>query len=181
MIYNQYWNYSEKNRVERCKKQFQKLFVEMVDSLFILFHAETDLLESELCKPNHYVFGNIITFFSYTRKPFAQFLNYAITAGCSSVVVFLFDGYIIIKTYTCISWTLDISWYDITRYRTQYTKFEGKTLVRLGSHGKHPYTSLALMGELWVFFVSYYEKIDRDVLGAHCMCVGHCYLYAVFI
>ena len=42
---------------------------------------------------------------------------------------------------------LDIWRYHITRYRTQYTKFDGKISVRLWSHGRHPY--LALTGELW--------------------------------
>ena len=62
--------------------------------------------------------------------------------------------------------TIDISMYNITWYCTQHNKFEGKTSARLRTHERQPY--LALTGELWVSFVSYLEKIGRDMSGAHC-------------
>ena len=51
-----------------------------------------------------------------------------------------------IMSYFVRHTALNISRYNITRYRTQYTRFEGKTSVRLWSHEIHPY--LALTGEL---------------------------------
>ena len=44
---------------------------------------------------------------------------------------------------------------------------EGKTLVRLWTHERHPY--LALTGELWVSCMSYLEKRDHDISGAQCI------------
>ena len=63
-----------------------------------------------------------------------------------------------------IYYSLSIYWYNITRYCTLHNKFEGKTLVRQGTHERHPY--LTLMGEVWVSFVSYLENIDHDILRA---------------
>ena len=42
-----------------------------------------------------------------------------------------------------------------------------RTLVRLRTHERQP--NIALMGELWVPFVSYLEKIDQDILEVHCI------------
>ena len=49
--------------------------------------------------------------------------------------------------------TLDISQYNTARYRTQYTKCDGKTSVRLGSRERNPY--ITLTDEIWVSLVSY--------------------------
>ena len=62
--------------------------------------------------------------------------------------------------------TLDISQYHTARYRTQYTKCDDKTSVRLGSRDRNPY--ITLTDELWVSLVSYKGKIDRDMSGAQC-------------
>ena len=55
-----------------------------------------------------------------------------------------------------------LSRYHITRYLTQYTKSECKTSVRLGSHERLAHNSPMPL-------VSYMEKIDRDISGAHCI------------
>ena len=55
----------------------------------------------------------------------------------------------------------------MTRYHKQSTQFEGKASVRLWAHGRHTY--LVLTGKLWMSVVSYYEKIDSDISGAHCV------------
>ena len=68
-----------------------------------------------------------------------------------------------------ILYTIDISRYNMTRHCTHHNKFAGKTLVRLETRERQPY--LALTGELWESFVSYLEKIDRDILGAHYIAV----------
>ena len=57
-------------------------------------------------------------------------------------------------------WTLDISWYNITRYFIQHNKFGGKTSVRLGFHERHFF----LVGA----FRELLEKIDRNISGTHC-------------
>ena len=63
--------------------------------------------------------------------------------------------------------TTDISRYYITRYCTQHNNFEGKNSGRRRTHEIHPY--LALTGELWVSFVSYLKKNDRDISATHCI------------
>ena len=50
--------------------------------------------------------------------------------------------------------TIDISRYNITRYCTQCNHSEGKTSTRVPIRERHPY--LALAGELWLSFVSYW-------------------------
>ena len=50
---------------------------------------------------------------------------------------------------------------------TQDNNCEGKTSFILRIHERHTY--LALTGELWVSFVGYLEKSDRDISGAHCI------------
>ena len=62
---------------------------------------------------------------------------------------------------------LDISRYNITRYRILYKNFDGKTLARLQTHERKPY--LALKGELWLSSLSYWEKADREISGVHCI------------
>ena len=61
--------------------------------------------------------------------------------------------------------TLHMSRFNVTRNCILHNK--GKTLIRLGTHDRQP--SLALTGELWVSFVSYLEKIARDISGALCI------------
>ena len=55
---------------------------------------------------------------------------------------------------------LDISRYNITRYCTQHNKFDGKTSVRLRTHGRYPY--LSLTGEQWESSVSYLGNRYRE-------------------
>ena len=57
--------------------------------------------------------------------------------------------------------TRDISRYNITRYYTQHNTFEGKKAVMLKIHERR--LSIALTGELWVSFVTYF-----DISRAHC-------------
>ena len=67
--------------------------------------------------------------------------------------------------------TLDISWCNIVKYCTHYNNFGGTTLVTLRTHERHPY--LALMGDIWVSFVSYLGKSDRDISVVHCNWLIH--------
>ena len=60
-----------------------------------------------------------------------------------------------------------IARYNVARKCTQHNKFEGKTLVRLGTHVRQPY--FVLTGELWMYFVIYFEKMDQDISGEHCV------------
>ena len=65
---------------------------------------------------------------------------------------------------------------------TQDNNCESKTSFILRIHERHPH--LALTGELWVSFVSYLEKSDRDISGAHCIgreCIVWCYTYRTLV
>ena len=54
----------------------------------------------------------------------------------------------------------------MTRYCTQHNNFQHKTSVTLRARERQ--TNLTLTGELWVSFVSYLDKNDREISGAHC-------------
>ena len=86
-------------------------------------------------------------------------------------VTFLLNREFSIKTastiFPYILQTLNISRYNVTRYCTKRHKFRSKTSVTIRTYERHPY--LALTGELWVSFVSYVEKTDREISGAHCI------------
>ena len=72
------------------------------------------------------------------------------------------------KTSNTSQYTID-SWYMVVQYNTLLhiaKNFEGKTLVTLWTHKRHPY--VALTGELWVSFMSYLEKSDHEILRVHC-------------
>ena len=59
----------------------------------------------------------------------------------------LYRGAILILWMSCfwwILWTLDISWYNITRCCTQCDKFEGKTSVKFRTHERQPYVIMPL-------------------------------------
>ena len=79
-----------------------------------------------------------------------------------------FHGYTSLwgSTAMVLLYTLDISRYNITRYSTQYKKFEDETLARYWTQERHSY--LALTGEPWVSFVTYLEKRDRKISGVYC-------------
>ena len=57
--------------------------------------------------------------------------------------------------------------YNKVLHRIQHNNFEGENSVRLPTHEIYPY--LALIGELWMYFMSYSEKSDRELSSVHCI------------
>ena len=63
-------------------------------------------------------------------------------------------------------YTLDISRWYITRCSAQHSISDCKASVTIPLER---YTFLVCTGELWMYFVHYFRKSDREISGAHCL------------